>query len=133
MGGRGASYSGRSGRAPRGYRTVGKAHSIPIIKSSDPKGKILPTTAKPNSQYLGMNKRGEIKQLRVYDKQGKVKMDIDWQHSFDGHPVGTVHSHKWKDSNRTLGHSPLTRSEISKFKKAIEEATGRKDLIWECK
>ena len=115
MGGRGASYGGRRGRAPRGYRTVGKAHSIPIIKSSDPKGKILPTTAKPNSQYLGMNKRGEIKQLRVYDKQGKVKMDIDWQHSFDGHPVGTVHSHKWKGSNRTLGHSPLTRSEISKF------------------
>ena len=61
-----------------------------------------------------MNKRGEIKQLRVYDKQGKVKMDIDWQHPFEGHPVGTVHSHKWKGSNRTLGHSPLTRSEIYK-------------------
>ena len=133
MGGRGASYGGRRGRAPRGYRTVGKSHGIPIIKSHLPKGKILPTEAKPNSRYLGMNKRGEIKQLRVYDKQGKVKMDIDWQHPFEGHPVGTVHSHKWKGSNRTLGHSPLTRSEISKFKKAIEKATGRKDLIWEWK
>ena len=33
MGGRGASSGGRSGRAPRGYRTIGKAHRIPIIKS----------------------------------------------------------------------------------------------------
>ena len=133
MGGRGASYGGRRGRAPRGYRTVGKAHGIPIIKSSDPKGKILPTPANPNSKYLGMNKRGEIKQLRVYDKQGKVKMDIDWQHPFEGHRDGTVHQHTWHRGKRSLEHSPLTKSEISKFKKAIEEASGRKDLIWEWK
>ena len=109
MGGRGTSHGGRRGRAPRGYRTVGKAHSIPIIKSSDPKGKILPTTAKPNSQYLGMNKRGEIKQLRVYDKQGKVKMDIDWQHPFKGHRDGTVHQHTWHGGKRSLGHSPVNQ------------------------
>ncbi len=133
MGGRGASSGGRSGRAPRGYRTVGKSHGIPIIKSHLHKGKILPTEAKPNSRYLGMNKRGEIKQLRVYDKQGKVKMDIDWQHSFDGHSVGTVHVHRWNGRERTLEHSPLSKSEISKYRKAIEEATGRKDLIWEWK
>ena len=133
MGGRGASYSGSRGRAPRGYRTVGKSHGIPIIKSHLPKGKILPTEAKPNSRYLGMNKRGEIKQLRVYDKQGKVKMDIDWQHPFEGHRDGTVHQHTWHRGKRSLEHSPLTKSEISKFKKAIEEASGRKDLIWEWK
>ena len=80
-----------------------------------------------------MNKRGEIKQLRVYDKQGKVKMDIDWQHPFEGHRDGTVHQHTWHRGKRSLEHSPLTKSEISKFKKAIEKATGRKDLIWEWK
>ena len=133
MGGRGASSGGRSGRAPRGYRTVGKYHGIPIIKSHLPKGKILPTEAKPDSRYLGMNKRGEIKQLRVYDKQGKVKMDIDWQHPFQGHRDGTVHRHIWVGGKRSLLHSPLTKSEILRYKKAIEKATGRKDLIWEWK
>ena len=133
MGGRGASYSGRSGRAPRGYRTVGKAHSIPIIKSSDPNGKILPTTAKPNSQYLGMNRKGVVKQLRIYDKNGKVKRDIDWGHIFNKHPKGTVHCHKWEKGSREKTHSLLTKSEVLKYKKAIEKATGRKDLIWEWK
>ena len=84
MGGRGASSGGRRGRAPRGYRTVGKVHGIAVIKSSDSRGKILPTTASPDSQYLGMNKHGKIKQLRSYDKNGCVKQDIDWGHPFDG-------------------------------------------------
>lgn len=84
MGGRGASSGGRRGRAPRGYRTVGKVHGITVIKSPDSRGKILPVTSRPNSQYLDMNKYGKIKQLRSYDKDGRVKQDIDWGHSFDG-------------------------------------------------
>ena len=133
MGGRGASYGGRRGRAPRGYRTVGKAHGIPIIKSSDPKGKILPTTAKPNSQYLGKTQYGTVKQLRVYDKNGNVKKDIDWGHPFDKHPKEAVHCHKWQNGEREKAHSPLSKSDIVKYKNAIEKATGRKDLIWELK
>ena len=75
MGGRGASSGGRSGRAPRGYRTVGKAHGIPIIKSHSSKGKILPTKAKSNAKYLGKTQYGTVKQLRVYDKNGNVIPD----------------------------------------------------------
>ena len=63
----------------------------------------------------------------------KVKMDIDWQHSFEGHRDGTVHQHTWHRGKRSLEHSPLIKSEIFKFKKAIEETSGRKDLIWEWK
>ena len=130
MGGRGASSGGRGGLAPRGYRTVGKVRGISIIKCSDPKGKILPSNAKPNSRYFGMNKRGAVKQLRLYDGKGNVRKDIDWQHSFDGHREGTVHGHQWNGKVRSLEHSPLTEAEILKYKKAIENATGRKDLIW---
>ena len=131
MGGRGSSSGGRSGRAPRGYRTVARFHGIPVIKSSDPHGNILPRHAKPNSQYLGMNKKGNVKQLRIYDKNGNAKKDIDWQHPFDGHREGSVHCHKWTKNEREKKHSPLTKSEISKYKEAIEKASGRKDLIWE--
>ena len=131
MGGRGASYGGKRGRAPRGYRTVGKVHGIAVIKCSDPQGNILPRLANPNSRYFGMNKKGNIKQLRLYDKKGDVKKDIDWQHSFDGNRNGTVHSHKWENGERQKEHYPLTKSEMEKYRKAIEKATGRKDLIWE--
>ena len=130
MGGRGANSGGKYGRAPRGYRTVGKVHGIPVIKSIDSGGKILPIAAKPNSQYLGMNKFGTVKQLRVYDENGNVRKDIDWSHPFEGHRSGTVHCHEWHGLSRTMTHSRLTKSEISKYREAIEEASGRKDLIW---
>ena len=78
-----------------------------------------------------MNKHGKIKQLRSYDKNGRVKQDIDWGHSFDGRSEKNVHSHKWKNGERDKTHRPLTKSEISKYKEVIEKATGRKDLIWE--
>ena len=130
MGGRGASSGGRRGRAPRGYRTVGKVRGISIIKHSVADGKVLPTKAKPNSRYFGMNKRGAVKQLRLYDGKGNVRKDIDWGHPFEGHPQGTVHSHKWNGLNRSLEHSPLTKAELLKYKKAIEKVTGRRDLKW---
>ena len=44
MGGRGASYGGRSGRAPRGYRTVGKVRGISVIRDNV-KNKGLPPQA----------------------------------------------------------------------------------------
>ena len=131
MGGRGSSSGGRSGRAPRGYRTVARFHGISVIKSSDPQNNILPRHARPNSQFLGMSKKGDVKQLRIYDENGNAKKDIDWQHSFDGHSEGSVHCHEWNGPKRSLEHSPLTKSEVSKYKKAIEKASGRKDLIWE--
>ena len=52
MGGRGASSGGRSGRAPRGYRTVGKIRGIPVIRNIIKKSG-LPTRAPANSVYLG--------------------------------------------------------------------------------
>ncbi len=131
MGGRGASSGGRSGRAPSGYRRVGKVYGVVVLRSSDTRVKILPTAASPNSQYLGMNKHGKIKQLRSYDNNGRVKQDIDCGHSFDGRSERTVHSHKWKNGERDKTHRPLTKSEILKYKEVIEKATGRKDLIWE--
>ena len=130
MGGRGASSGGRRGRAPRGYRTVGKVRGIPIIRDSI-KGKGLPTRAGVNARYFGTDKYGKINQLRFYDKNGYVKKDIDWSHPFEGHRTGTVHSHKWVEQKRSLKHTRLTPSEILRYRKTIEEASGRKDLIWE--
>ena len=133
MGGRGASYGGRRGRAPRGYRTVGKSHGIPIIKNVESHGNVLPRQAKANSRFFGVNKKGDVKELRIYDKNGNAQKDIHWQHSFDGHTLGTVHSHKWKNGKRENEHFPLSQADKKKYKNAIEEATGRKDLIWEWK
>ena len=49
------------------------------------------------------------------------------------HTLGTVHSHKWKNGKRENEHFPLSQADKKKYKNAIEEATGRKDLIWEWK
>ena len=130
MGGRGASYSGRRGRAPRGYRTVGKVRGISVIRDNV-KNKGLPPQAGSKSIHWGTDKTGKINQLRFYDKNGYAQKDFDWSHPFEGHKSGTVHRHIWKNGRRSLVHKHLTKSEILKYKKAIEEATGRKDLIWE--
>ena len=130
MGGRGASSGGRRGRAPRGYRTVRTVHGIPVIQQPIRKSG-LPTKARANAMYFGTNSIGGIIQLRVYGKSGCVEKDIDWAHSFDGHRNGTVHWHKWINGERERSHNPLTKLDISKYKRVIEEASGRKDLIWE--
>ena len=130
MGGRGASSGGRRGRAPQGYRTVGKIRGISVIR--DPvRGSGLPTKARGKTAYFGTNSIGKIVRLRLYGRNGLVKKDIDWTHSFDGHRGGTVHCHEWKNNERAKNHAPLSPSEVTKYKKAIEEASGRKDLIWE--
>ena len=130
MGGRGASYGGRSGRAPRGYRTVGKIRGISIVRNTIKKSG-LPTRAPANSVYFGTNSIGKIVQLRFYGKDGQVIKDIDWVHSFAGHRNGTVHWHKWKNNKREEGHYPLSKSDIKKYKDIIETATEKKDFIWE--
>ena len=130
MGGRGTSSGGRSGRAPRGYRTVGKVRGISVIRDNV-KNKGLPPQAGSKSIHWGTDKTGKINQLRFYDKNGYAQKDFDWSHPFKGHKSGTVHRHIWKDGRRSLNHESLTKSEILKYQKAIEEATGRKDLIWE--
>ena len=84
-------------------------------------------------RYYYAAKKGDVKELRIYDKNGNAQKDIHWQHSFDGHPLGTVHSHKWKNGKRENEHFPLSQADKKKYKNAIEEATGRKDLIWEWK
>ena len=47
--------------------------------------------------------------------------------------VSTPAVNKWEKGSREKTHSLLTKSEVLKYKKAIEKATGRKDLIWEWK
>lgn len=131
MGGRGASSGGRSGRAPKGYRTVGRMGGIKVIRNRLT-GKGLPReSSTANANYMGTDSAGKVNQLRLYDNKRKVKKDIDWTHSFEGKPSGTVHSHTWKNGVRSQEHKPLTPSEIKKYKPIIEKATGKDDLKWE--
>jgi len=131
MGGRGARSGGRSGRAPNGYRTIGKIGSIKIIRNNTT-GKGLPRkAASGNAKYFGTDSAGNVNQLGLYGKSKGKKKDIDWSHPFEGHPRGTVHAHTWKNGERSTDHVPLTKSEIKKYKETIEKATGRTDLKWE--
>lgn len=131
MGGRGSSSGGKGGRAPSGYKTTGKVGSVKIIRDTA-SGKGLPNkSAQKNAKYLGTNSSGKVTQLRIYDKNKNARKDIDWGHGFDGNAPGTVHSHLWKNGNRLDPHNRLTKSEIKRYKKLIEEATGRSDLKWE--
>ncbi len=135
MGGRGASSRGAS-RAPNGYRTVGRAGGIKVIRSSRPDATTgLPIKAQSGARYLGTDRKGRINQLRIYDKHGNVQKDIDWGHGFkeDGksYPPGTVHTHEWGNGVRGEKHRLLTSGEIKKFRPSIEKATKGETIKWQ--
>ena len=129
MGGRGASSGGRSGRAPNGYRTIGKVGSVKVIRNNRT-GKGLPPKAQPGRTYFGTDGSGKVNQMRTYDKFSNAKKDYDWGHIFNGNPANTVHSHSWKNGVRSTEHTRLTPSEIKRIRSQIEKSTGRKDFIW---
>ena len=109
MGGRGANSGGKHGRAPAGYRTAGFVGGIRVVRNIKT-GKGLPIKSfRPNEKYFGTDSSGGIIQLRIFDKNQNVKMDIDWSHSFKGHPSGTVHYHIWENGNRLREHKNCLR------------------------
>lgn len=59
MGGRGSSGGGRSGRAPNGYRTVGKIRNAKVIQDKKT-GKGLPMQGPP---MVGFIEKGEMAEL----------------------------------------------------------------------
>ena len=130
MGGRGASSGGRRGRAPVGYRTTGFSSGIRIVRNIKTDKGLPRKSFRPNEKYFGTDSSGKIIQLRVFDKNKNAKMDIEWSHSFEGHPAGTVHYHVWKNGIRSKEHNKLPVKDVIKYKDLIEKASQRDDLKW---
>jgi len=135
MGGRGARSGGRSGRAPNGYRTIGKIGSIKIIRNNTT-GKGLPTKAHTkNAKYFGTDGSGKINQMRIFDKHGNPKQDIDWTHNFringKSYPKGTIHFHSWKNGRRIDDHKLPTPQQKRKYKSIIDRMNQGEQIKWE--
>lgn len=130
MGGRGASSGGKIGRVPVGYRTAGFVGGIKVVRNIKTDKGLPIKSFRPNEKYFGTDSSGKIIQLRVFDKDKNAKIDIDWSHSFEGQPAGTVHYHTWEKGIRSREHKQLSPADVSKYKKIIEKASGRDDLKW---
>ena len=91
-----------------------------MLKVTDYSRRVIAESLKTHNQG-GANDMNIVTEIRnritQYIETSLIDQDIDWQHPFAGHRDGTVHQHTWHRGKRSLEHSPLTKSEISKFKK----------------
>lgn len=82
------------------YKGAGNASTLrtqgkPYKNHSTVTGRNLPTTSKPNSSVDLYDEKGTLKQRRYYDKNGRVKEDIDYEHSNGDNSHEFPHRHTW--------------------------------------
>ena len=61
----------------------------------------LPALGPPGGRLEKRNAKGEVIQLRFYDRQGRAEIDIDYDHDHDG--SGSPHAHDWDYSKKLKG------------------------------
>lgn len=119
MGGRGTFASGKETRYT--YETVGMIEGVKVLQKLDKKASGgLPEEAHLSSAYIMLNKNGDFRMYREYDKNHYLKFEIAYHPEKDidlsRKPVLHVHEYKPNDfSNRKA--RPLTKEEYNKYKK----------------
>ena len=94
----------------------------------------LPAYSNTSSMYFKRNEKGEIVQLRIYDKHNRAAYDIDInpERAHDTHgktimPAGVTHIHEWKINKKgelVRGKTPrhLTPDEIKQLDSILKQA-----------
>lgn len=119
MGGRG-SYLQKGGFKVQDYKVVDIIAGIKVLSKRNDKNKStnLPTMSNtPGTMYMSKNKRGYIKQLRIYGNDRRAKIDIDFDHKHKGMQP---HIHFYK-GGRENNVRELTKKDIKKYGKILKE------------
>ena len=105
---------------PKGWHSTGFLYGVPILRPNNPNQSLsLPRNSEvPEVSYLLYGKNGVFKQMRIFGKDNKPKMDIDY-HMKDGEM--SLHKHLYKDGVRQKEHIDLTASEYDHYKKFLEK------------
>jgi hypothetical protein len=121
MGGRGAA----SGVSAKGIQYGKEYHSILVVDNikfieKNEGSAVAPLetmSADKGRIYVLVDYKGELKSISMYDKNGKVCRQIDIDHFHLGHKP---HVHIGYAENRSQGYEPMTRSDISLFRKVMK-------------
>ena len=118
MGSRGGSIG--NSKVPKGWHITNFFEGIAILRPNNPNQSLsLPRLSEiPGISYLLYGKNGIFKQLRIFGKDNKPDMDIDY-HMKDGEM--SLHKHIYIDGVRQKEHIELTTEEFNKYKKFIEK------------
>jgi len=117
MGGRGAA----SGVSIKGYEygtefiSLLSADNIKYVKYKHSNAATIPLetmSAGKNRVYVLLDVKNALKSITLYNKEGKLKRQIDLDHSHKGE---RPHVHSWHDLQRKL--SSLTKSDLAYIEK----------------
>lgn len=119
MGGRGTFAAGNN--VAYKYKTIGKIDGVKVLQKLDSKASGgLPEEAHSSSAYIMLNKNGDFRMYREYDKNHFLEFEIAYhpEKSIDPSRKPVLHVHEYKPddfSNRKA--RPLTSNEYKKYRK----------------
>jgi hypothetical protein len=120
MGGRGTMLRKKPSERIPEYKTVDRIAGIKVLESIEKRGKLPEISNTPNTSYILLTPKGELKQLRTYDYSRHPKLDIDFDH-----PHNKIKPHIHFYGNREKDFRALTAKEKKKYKRILEEADVR--------
>lgn len=133
MGGRGARWSPETGFDPKNWHQLSipddsgnmvlqTVAGVKVLQKIDGSTGLPFHSNTPNTMYYGMDKNGQINQLRVFDGRN-VKFDIDAPHAGAKGFAAEWHWQPWdSDGNRSRDHFPLSDDMLKKYGRYIDAA-----------
>ena len=126
MGSRGAFLPQGGFSEPLKYQEIGKIGDVKVLRDPTAKKQSLPQRANTSSAYVGVDSRGVVKQLRVFEKRFPA-IDIDFGHSHHcGLAKEDFHVHEYPNGERSNVSRALTSAEWARWRPVIEEILRRR-------
>ena len=126
MGSRGAFLPQGGFSEPLKYQEIGQIEDVKVLRFTLTGSQKLPERANTSSAYIGVDKRGNVKQLRVFEKRFPA-LDIDFGHSHHcGLAKDDFHVHDYSNGNRSAVSRALTSAEWSRWRPVIAEILRRR-------
>ncbi len=111
MGGRGTYAIGN--KVPYTYETIAKNCGIKVLKGMNGKHG-LPEESHTSSKYLCINKDGSVRQIRIYDKNHRALVDIEYS-NHQGKLFLHAHDYVNGDRKKARELSPAEKKKFIKF------------------
>ena len=126
MGSRGAFLPQGGFSEPLKYQEIGKIEGVKVLRFTLTGSQKLPERANTADAYIGVDKRGNVKQLRVFEKRFPA-LDIDFGHSHHhGLARDDFHVHEYLNGNRNAVSRALTSAEWARWRPVIDEILRRR-------
>ncbi|MBQ7814332.1 MAG: hypothetical protein IJ387_07585 [Thermoguttaceae bacterium] len=126
MGSRGAFLPQGVVSEPLKYQEIGKIEGVKVLRDPTAQKQSLPQRANTSSAYVGVDSRGNVKQLRVFEKR-LPSIDIDFGHSHHhGLSKDDFHVHEYPNGERSNVSRTLTSAEWLRWRPVIAEILRRR-------